>query len=119
MKLEKEVRIITEKFKDLEKKKEQGMSSFHKKVKDNSGQTKKNSSSRRRKSQKNSDTQNYPNGKITELSDCYNNCDEMDGKYNSNKSCDMTFYDFPWYFVLDEEIFECIRDVVYVEKITV
>ncbi|PKY51313.1 hypothetical protein RhiirA4_532563 [Rhizophagus irregularis] len=41
MKLEKEeVRIITEKFK--EKKKEQGTSLSHKKVKDNSGQTKKN-----------------------------------------------------------------------------
>ncbi|EXX77908.1 hypothetical protein RirG_019560 [Rhizophagus irregularis DAOM 197198w] len=41
MKLEKEeVRIITEKFK--EKKKEQGTSLSHKKVKNNSGQTKKN-----------------------------------------------------------------------------
>ncbi|PKC55623.1 hypothetical protein RhiirA1_402747 [Rhizophagus irregularis] len=41
MRLEKEeVRIITEKFK--EKKKEQGTSLSHKKVKDNSGQTKKN-----------------------------------------------------------------------------
>ncbi|POG74679.1 hypothetical protein GLOIN_2v1771116 [Rhizophagus irregularis DAOM 181602=DAOM 197198] len=78
-------------------KKEQGASLSHKKVKDNPGQTKKNSSSRRRKSRKNLDTQHYSNGKITELSDCYN-CDEMD--------------------VLDEEIFECIRDVGYVEKIT-
>ncbi|PKK65008.1 hypothetical protein RhiirC2_786745 [Rhizophagus irregularis] len=58
-------------------KKEQGASLSYKKVKDNPGQTKKNSSSRRRKSQKNLDTQHYSNGKITELSDCYN-CDEMD-----------------------------------------